>query len=119
MIGKKLLKMLQARDPWCYHCGATEDLVPHHRRNRGHGGSKLLDRADNLILVCARYNGEMESNLDVADKARFYGHKISQYQDFGAPVFDTVSGIWYVLGERGERWTLKSLHLGCETEPLQ
>ncbi len=60
-IPKKILKQVQGRDPYCWHCGREDDLVPHHRINRGMGGSKLLDTVDNLMMVCSRYNGEMES----------------------------------------------------------
>ncbi len=42
-IPKKILKQVQGRDPYCWHCGREDDLVPHHRINRGMGGSKLLD----------------------------------------------------------------------------
>jgi len=58
-VPKKVLKLVQARDSHCYHCGLEEDLVPHHRINRGMGGSKLLDTPDNLMMVCARWNGTL------------------------------------------------------------
>jgi hypothetical protein len=52
-VPKKVLKQVQERDSHCWHCGVEEDLVPHHRKNRGMGGSKLLDTPDNLMMVCA------------------------------------------------------------------
>ena len=98
-----LLRKLRQRDRECLHCGEDrqEYLVPHHRRNRGHGGSKLLDRLDNLLLICAYYNGVMESNPVVAENARMFGHKLSSWQDFDAPVFDECAGEWYQLDIKG------------------
>lgn len=119
MIGKKLTKAVLERDKSrCWHCGSTE-VILHHRKNRGAGGSKLLDRPDNLITVCAVYNGLMESDSKIAEQARQFGHKLRSWQDFDSPVFDRPSATWYVLGERGEKWTLRNSQSECETEPLQ
>jgi hypothetical protein len=107
-LSKALLKKLQKRDQWCWHCGSTE-LVPHHRKNRQAGGSKLLDRADNIILVCAQYNGLMESDADVAEQARLFGHKLRSWEEFRTAVFDRPTATWYILGEEGEKWTSRSL----------
>ena len=98
-----LLRKLRQRDRECLHCGEDREeyLVPHHRRNRGHGGSKLLDRLDNLLMICAYYNGAMESNPVVAENARNFGHKLSSWQDFDAPVFDECAGEWYLLDIKG------------------
>jgi hypothetical protein len=96
-IPKKVLTLLRARDPHCYHCGAEEDLVPHHRINRGMGGSKLLDTPDNLMMVCAVYNGLMESDILTARNARGWGHKLAVWEDTGRPVFDVVGGWWILL----------------------
>ena len=30
--------LIDARDPWCIHCGSPRNLQRHHRRIRGHGG---------------------------------------------------------------------------------
>jgi len=39
----KEFKKFQLRDKHCPHCGATgEMLVPHHRKNRGMGGSPKI-----------------------------------------------------------------------------
>lgn len=108
-IPKKTLKLIQARDGHCWHCGQTEDLVPHHRKGRGMGGSKLLDRADNLLMVCAIYNGEMEAVPRVARGARGWGHKLAQWENFDKPVFDCVEFNWYVLTESGEKVDLEFL----------
>ena len=102
------IKKLRARDQNCWHCGLEDDLVPHHRANRGHGGSKLLDGLQNNILVCAAYNGAMESSANIATQARDYGHKLSRYDSPSQPVFDTVACKWYVLDDKGSKF---------ETEP--
>ncbi len=102
-IPKKILKQVQGRDPYCWHCGREDDLVPHHRINRGMGGSKLLDTVDNLMMVCSRYNGEMESTSKVARDARGWGHKLSNWEDTSRPVFDCVRFQWWILSPDGSR----------------
>lgn len=97
------LKKLRLRDAHCWHCGFEDSLVPHHRANRGHGGSKLLDGLQNIILVCAVYNGAMESNAGVASQAREYGHKLSRYDSPSEPLFDVTQRKWYVLTEKGDK----------------
>jgi 5-methylcytosine-specific restriction endonuclease McrA len=93
----KLRKQILERDQHCWHCGQVWDLVVHHRVNRGMGGSKLLDRADNLMAVCARWNGDMESDADVAAEARGWGHKLPAWEAFSHPVYDVMGGSWWVL----------------------
>ena len=96
-LHKKTRALILARDPHCYHCGMEEDLVVHHRKNRGMGGSKLLDTPDNLMAVCSRYNGEMESVGEVAALARQWGHKLPVWQSLNTPVFDVVGRWWFLL----------------------
>lgn len=96
-------KQVLARDPYCFHCGESNDLVVHHRRNRGHGGSKLLDKPEWLMAVCAQYNGEMESVDWVAKSARYYGHKLRSWESHNLPVFDVVTQLWYVLKTDGTK----------------
>jgi hypothetical protein len=96
-VPKKILKLVQARDSACWHCGAEDDLVPHHRKNRGMGGSKLLDTPDNLLLVCSRWNGDMESDAELAATARGWGHKLPVWESLEHPVFDRVSFTWWFL----------------------
>jgi hypothetical protein len=96
-VPKKVLKLVQARDSHCWHCGLEEDLVPHHRINRGMGGSKLLDTPDNLLLVCSRWNGDMESDAELAATARGWGHKLPAWESLELPVFDRMGGWWYLL----------------------
>ena len=91
------LNKLRERDTHCWHCGREGDLVPHHRANRGMGSYKALDILQNVILVCADYNGLMESNAEVAEEARQLGHKISKFATPNQPVFDKSEGVWYLL----------------------
>ena len=95
------LKKIRERDKHCWHCGADSDLVPHHRANRGMGGSKSLDNLQNVILICSAYNGEMESNAATATLARDLGHKLSKFMSPTAPLFDIYSSRWYFLDEKG------------------
>jgi hypothetical protein len=97
------LKKLRERDHWCWHCGTESTLVPHHRANRGHGGSKVLETLQNVILVCAQFNSEMESDANVANWARDLGLKLSRYDSPSAPVFDNWAKRWYSLDEKGNK----------------
>jgi len=67
------------------------------------GGSKLLDTVDNLMMVCSRYNGEMESTSKVARDARGWGHKLPVWESPEHPVFDCVAFRWWVLRDDGSR----------------
>ena len=98
-MNKSTLNKLRKRDSYCLHCGEDrhEMLVPHHRKNRGMGGSKSLDRIDNLLLICAYYNGAMESMSVVAEQARTYGHKLEHWQEASWAVYDECEGEWYQL----------------------
>ena len=100
---KALLKLLLARDLYCVHCGDTETLVPHHRINRGLGGSKLLDTPQNVILICSRYNGLLESDAKIARQGRDYGHKLSRFDTTDKPVYDQTISEWFSLTEEGEK----------------
>lgn len=102
-LSKPLLDKLRKRDKMCWDCGEINDLIPHHRKNRKMGGSKLLDRLDNLLLVCADYNGLMESDARTASQARDFGHKLASWDDFSNPVFDKINLLWYVLDDKGNK----------------
>ena len=87
----------------CIHCGTIENLIVHHRKNRKMGSSRHLDRLDNLILVCATYNGLMESDAAVANQARDFGHKLQSWNEFSDPVFDQFDLSWWILTEDGSK----------------
>ena len=96
-VPKKVLKLVKTRDQHCWHCGVEEDLVPHHRKNRGMGGSKLLDTPDNLMMICSSWNGLMESDAGLAASARGWGHKLPVWERLEMPVFDCTVFKWYFL----------------------
>ena len=103
MVNDRVRKQIEKRDPACWHCGTTQDLVLHHRRNRGMGGSKLIDTPQNLIRVCQNYNLLMELDPQTAAEAMEYGHKLQSWRDISDPVFDTPNLTWYKLTEDGDR----------------
>ena len=43
-----VLALLDARDPWCIHCGSVDGLQHHHRRLKGIGG----DGRDHTQCAC-------------------------------------------------------------------
>lgn len=102
-INDRMRQKLAKRDPYCLHCGEENDLVIHHRKNRGMGGSKLLDHYPNLLRVCAVYNGRMESEAVFAQEAKEFGHKLESWQDFSDPVYDRCTDLWYVLHNDGTK----------------
>jgi 5-methylcytosine-specific restriction endonuclease McrA len=103
MIQERVKKILKKRDPYCIHCGEDSDLVIHHRKHRGMGGSKLLDHYQNLLMVCATYNSDMESQPLVADDSRRWGHKLESWAEFSEPVLDRCNGLWYQLEQDGTK----------------
>jgi hypothetical protein len=72
------------------------------------GSSKVLDTLQNVIMVCSRYNGDMESDAAVANQARDLGHKLSKFSAPSAPLFDNYLKKWFALDEKGKKF---------ETEP--
>jgi len=69
------------RDFGCIHCGAVDAVSPHHRLNRGMGGSKLRNNPANIIVICSSLNSELESDAELAQLARRLGWKLSPGQD--------------------------------------
>ena len=65
------------------------------------GGSKLLDRADNLMLICSMWNGLIESDAKAASMARDWGHKLNSWDSFDMPVFDYPTRTWWRLDQFG------------------
>lgn len=96
---KALLKALDLRDG--HRCAwhqpgqcDPETLVPQHRANRGHGGRKSLHRLSNLIWLCSRVNGEIESDAVTAVLARRTGVKISSFAEPSeVPILHAVHGL--------------------------
>ena len=96
------------RDLRCWHCGSTgDDLVPHHRLNRGMGGSRLADRPANIIVMCSGFNQAMESDPNAQFNAQLNGWKLTTGVDPSfAPVLDVWDGNWYVLDDEFNRFRL-------------
>jgi hypothetical protein len=86
------------RDQHCPHCGSTDDtLVPNHRANRGQGGHKAGNQPANIVVLCARFNGEIEADPIKAEQARKYGWKLGRYvEPTEAPYYDMVTGTWWL-----------------------
>ena len=75
------------RDGGCVHCGETEAVAPHHRVNRGMGGSKARDGASNIIVMCSQMNLLMEASEKHATMARLFGWKLRPWEDPAETVF--------------------------------
>lgn len=103
MISKTIRDKVIKRDGYCLHCGEDEAISINHRKNRGMGGSKNLDRLDNLVVVCSWLNERMEGSAYFREYGVEMGWKLLQFQDFSEPVFDACTGVWYVLDLNGGR----------------
>jgi hypothetical protein len=99
MTKKEFEKYLQ-RDRGCWHCGSTgDDLIPHHRLNRGMGSknSKASDPS-NIIVLCSLANGLLESNAKFAELGRKFGWKLRQHETpTEVPIFG--HGGWWLLND--------------------
>lgn len=103
MIAKQFAKYLK-RDTSCYHCGATEDLIPHHRKNRGMGGSMAASVPSNIIAMCALFNGLMESSHSAASLAHNKGWKLANWENpLESCIYHAGDGVWYLLDDKFER----------------
>ena len=104
MNSKEFAKYLRRDNGGCVHCGETERLSIQHRAGRGMGGSKLLNRPSNLIVLCSDLNSRIESDAEVAEYARQNGWKITRWQDPDfEPVWYATEGRWYLLDDFYER----------------
>jgi hypothetical protein len=98
-MNQKQFQRFIDRDGHCPHCGTTDDtLVPNHRANRGAGGHKAGNQPANILTMCADINGAIESDPEVAARARICGWKLRRHQDpLTEPFYDTVTGFWWIL----------------------
>ncbi|MFJ4286439.1 hypothetical protein ACIPY0_12410 [Paenarthrobacter nicotinovorans] len=95
-----------ARDLHCVcGCVGQEDtLIPQHRINRGMGGSKVLDRPGNVVVMCSEMNGQIESDAIWAAIARDYGWKLERWQTpEDEPFYDVATGKWYLIDNNYNR----------------
>lgn len=100
MTPKQFQRFLN-RDKHCLHCGTDTTLIPQHRINRGMGGSKKRDTPSNIIVLCAAFNGLIESDADAAEMARLSGWKLYSWDNPAeTPVFDNNLDKWFVLDEK-------------------
>jgi hypothetical protein len=95
------------RDGGCVHCGETEAIAPHHRLNRGMGGSKARkgvynarNAPSNILTLCSALNGAMEALGPVQAMARSYGWKLSAGdRPHEVPVWHNVRQVWVLLDD--------------------
>lgn len=74
------------------------------------GGSKLLDRPANIIVLCAHMNGLIESDAGKAQLARTLGWKLERWQvPEDHPVRDLVTGQWFLLANDYTRTITKEV----------
>ena len=99
MMNRREFARLLERDQSCVHCGSvTDTLIPHHRANRGMGGSKVRDTPSNIVLLCAEANNRLESDWRFASYGRKMGWKVSTHLNPAeVPVFHAGFGEFWVL----------------------
>jgi hypothetical protein len=100
MTRKEFEKYLERDGGRCPHCGTTEGLVPQHRAGRGMGGSKVLDRPANIIVLCSLMNGLIESDAATRSWAHLQGWHLSRYEDpeTSPARYNTEGGRFFILG---------------------
>lgn len=99
MNGKTFAKYLD-RDGGCVHCGEVTAAVPHHRANRGMGGSKVRDVPSNIVVMCSTFNGLMESDSVAAAYAARHGWKLNSWQDpKQVAFFHAVRDQWFLIDD--------------------
>lgn len=107
MNGRQFAKYL-ARDLHCVcGCVGREDtLIPQHRVNRGMGGSTVLDRPANILVLCSEVNGLIESDAQTAAMARSYGWKLRSWENpETTPFYDRATGEWNLIDNDFNRIT--------------
>jgi hypothetical protein len=60
------------------------------------GGSKLLDKPSNIVVMCSSANGWLESNAAFAQMGRDYGWKLTHGQEPETTPIWIVDG-WYLI----------------------
>lgn len=111
-LTKSAWRALLARDQHCLHCGETERVSPHHRRNRGMGGSTDdgTNSPANLMVLCSLANGLLESDPATAASARLNGWKLASWESTDRPVYDRLTGLWWVLDDNYGRARVDTEH---------
>lgn len=103
-MNQKQFRKYLDRDGGCVHCGETDAISPHHRLNRGMGGSKVRDVPSNIIVLCSTINGLLESDAEWASLGRQWGWKLYAWQSpLDSPYFDLVRHQWYLLDDEFQR----------------
>ena len=104
MTPREFEKILKRDGSRCIHCGSTEGLVPHHRMNRGMGGSKALETPSNVLTMCSLFNSAMESEGSAQAWAIRNGWKLVRVNPNlvgevlrHAAVWDYNTGKWFAL----------------------
>lgn len=106
MKPKEFEKFLLRDSSTCYHCGKNDSsLVPQHRKGRGIGGkNSAANLPSNIITLCSYANGLIESNASFANLAIRKGWKLLSWQDSSIePVYDFLSGTWFILDDEFNR----------------
>lgn len=99
-VNQKQFQKYLDRDGGCVHCGQTESVSPHHRLNRGMGGSKVRDVPSNIIVICSDLNNRMESDAGTAQRAILLGWKLKLGADPRAVPVRHYSGNWRTLDDK-------------------
>lgn len=106
MTPKEFRRYLE-RDGGCLHCGEQEAVAPQHRINRGMGGSQERHKPANIIVLCSAMNQAVEQSSKAAALAKQYGWKLETWQQPAeVPVYDALSGCWYLLDNQFGRKVL-------------
>jgi hypothetical protein len=110
MTAREFARILARDGERCVHCGAVDGLVPHHRMNRGMGGSKALEVPSNVLTMCSRFNALMESETWAQTLAIGNGWKLDRVNPdlaqevlLHAGYWDWAAGAWFVLDNEYQR----------------
>jgi len=89
------------RDGGCVHCGEAVGVVPHHRLNRGMGGSRERDTPANIVTLCSIVNGLVESDSRWYQAALLNGWKLRSGQEPSVtPIWYAYDGKWFLLDDK-------------------